>query len=822
MGKTMSSIPPHFIGSSPSLSFRYTSSLAYSMEEPVAADECDPVVEGGLGISHPSLVPASQPLMVPEVLHSNIEEAFRVVQNATERAKAFKDWFHGFANILCLLGSRARGNPEDFQRFSLRYQKLLKAEMIRGQLQATYAREDSDRLGRSSSPLVREGYGRAVRTGLWMAAAGVRAEQLRTLLKEAGALLENFEIFPVSRPFEFNGIRPDHICSVEEAALRVAEMAYIAPLRVQLIHKSNPHLDQIQAQLGRRGLRAPPSECADICAESMMRKIDAGDIQGALKLLNKAFDGEPAEAVKAGLAKIELLPNTLIVPKGTDPLTDSTPQQLGQLKETYQRCINHDANSVPFYTESLPFYLEQNIQVIRNLIGDIMDFCQPSMPSTICGDLTEALVSVAELVAQARYRSVTSDNLQGRSQDMERLYQSMQSIHHVIRFQNDWARRAPLLDEAIASLVFGCAQEPAFGLTPDEAGALRTHLKVERAPHAMALLEQVRASLPEQISIACLANGYYETPTLFREPLQCDVVTHPQLPEQDLIIMEPHPNNAAKPSVWAHDPVALINHIFACRPDHSRTLVIDATLNHLSERQITLAMLAAKPHIESGRLNLVLMQSTTKFMQNGMDLASMGVALNFSHSAYWSEYRATMKRHRMYVPEDDEGYIACLLSDGNRLSSIAYLDRIRGNTATLRALLNAKMPPGHQEHNAYEVCLNSDEQTVYIALKPTDVYLAQKLGKASGNQISPGERDRVNIDLYQHRFRPAFRDLSAVDRSSFGFNITNFGECGATVRVTLGIEEPELLHEYSRRIIDLGASLYAEAFGLPDPNAVLA
>jgi len=71
------------------------------------------------------------------------------------------------------------------------------------------------------------------------------------------------------------------------------------------------------------------------------------------------------------------------------------------------------------------------------------------------------------------------------------------------------------------------------------------------------------------------------------------------------------------------------------------------------------------------------------------------------------------------------------------------------------------------------------------------------------------------MELYHARLRPAFRDLAAIDRSSFRFNIANFGECGETGRITPGIEEPVLLQEYARRILELGAELHAEAFGLP-------
>lgn len=655
-----------------------------SLHDPMPVDECSPVANGLVRVKNPSPTQPVRPSFIPSTsVHLNIKEAFREVQSATKEAGAFRDWFHAFANILALLGSRACGNPKDFQHTLPRYQKLLKAELIRGQVQATYAREDSDRLGRSRSPLVREGYGRAVRTGLWLVAAAVRTEQIRVLLGDGSGILDNFEIFPVSRAFEHQGLKLDVIRNLESLDLAETEMVYIKPLGVQLIKRSRVDLSTIEIDFGRRGLRASPSECAEICAASMMQKIAAGDVRGALKLLDAAFHGDSAVAVKVGLSKIDLQPNTLIAPEGIDPLTNSTIQQLEELKEAYEGCIKHGI-------EQLPFYLEQNIQVVENLIGDISEFCKPGMPAMVCGDLTEAFLDVAQLLKAVSRKSMSLFDPLDASRDMDRLYQAMQLIHHVIRFQNDWAGRAPDFEESIASLVLGRVGEPSGDLTIEDADALRGCMVAVRAPHAMALLEQVRASLPKQISIACLANGYYETPTLFNNPKQCDTVTHPDLLWQDLIVMEPHPNNAAKLHVDPHHPVDLIDHLFAGDPDHFRTLVIDITLNHLTERQVAQTIMAARPHIESGRLNLVLMQSATKFMQNGMDLASMGVALNFSKGAYWNEFRASMDHHQMYVPTDDLGYIGSLLSQKNKAASSAYLNRVRDNTATLRAFLMTK------------------------------------------------------------------------------------------------------------------------------------
>lgn len=140
------------------------------------------------------------------------------------------------------------------------------------------------------------------------------------------------------------------------------------------------------------------------------------------------------------------------------------------------------------------------------------------------------------------------------------------------------------------------------------------------------------------------------------------------------------------------------------------------------------------------------------------------------------------------------------------------------NTTKLRELLNNEIAPGHTEDNVFELCENTDKETVYIAFKPTDAYL-QKV--SNENELTFEERVKLNQDLYQGKFLPAFGDLATVDRSSFGFNVTNFGECYITVRITLGIEEPALLKAYAQQIIKLGAELHKNpSYVVPVPAHV--
>lgn len=741
------------------------------------------------------------------LVRSNVNECFKLVENLTPHAKPIRNWFHSFAATLTLLGSRAFNNAE-FRRESHRYEKLLKWELMRGQLQATYRGGDSDRLERSRSPLVREGYSRAVRTGLWMAAADMRTEQLREALKEKAPQLDDFLIFPVSRAVKYKEMKLTHLNGVDDMDFSGLHSVYIESLRVQLMLKTSVTMDEMDGHLSRQGLRASPSECAEICAQSMLKKIDEGNMLGALQSLGKAFHGEFAAAVQRGLFEAHLAPNTMMAPESTDPLVESSPDQLKWLKLAYENCLNAS-------TEGFPFFVIQNIQVIRHLIGDVGEFAKPCLPATICGELTDALQDAAQLLFKVGFMASPQSNAHAWSLLMESFYQVMQDIHRVIIFQADWSGRTPDLSSSVASLLLNPSRDGRTGLSSSDTQALNKLLTVERAPHALAMLEQIYVSLPKGTSVAFLAGGYYETPGLFKEPVCCESVTDPGLIAKDLIVIEPHPNNAAKFSVQAHDPVALIRHLFSGEFKsefgglRQRTIVMDVTLSHLGEAQITEALLAAKPHIEAGHLNLILLQSGTKFVQNGMDLVNIGYAAIFNQKRSWTDFQAGMTKNRMRIPKGDEGYIARMLSSENLKYSIAYLEKVRKNTNALRAMLDAEIAWGHDKENAYEICVNTDSKSVYVSFRLTDAYLAKKLRKGEA-EVSIQERAYFNAQLYEASFLPAFDDLAVVDRSSFGFNITNFGECGETVRITLGVEEHTLLMEYAKRIVQAGASLYSD------------
>jgi len=759
---------------------------------------------------------------LPEITRVPLKtrESFRVVAERRREAWIYKDWFHGLATTVSLLAKRA-ANREEFICAASSYLKLLEAELMRGQVQSAYRFDDAVRLGRAHSPIAHHAYARCSPCGLVEVARRIRLCQfLKTY--DVPHILGKFNLGGV--PKQVNALlssRPiSEVPILRKEGGRVDMLpeplsnagVYIEALGIQIVEESLLNSVAVATTLCRHGLRPSLTECANICAETILQLIFDGNVDGALAVLQYALTGgEAAQEVMDQLARTDLSAAGLMVQKSkvfVDPLMESTPQQIDHLKNAYQACmkaagIQLDGARTSGADSDMPFYIRQNLQVVHNLIGDVVNFSRPGMPATMCADLTDSLQIALD---EIQLKGVSARE---QSLSMERFYEAMQDIHRIVRFQHDWAGRQPSVKDAVVSLLLDRPESSSTGLTRQEADGLREHCTVVCASFAMALIEAIRSTLPSNALVACFADSYFETLDIFQREFKCDTVRDQYLPDMNLIFLEPHPSNAALLSLHAHDPVELIDHLFARRPELSRTVVMDVTLNHLADEEISRILKAAKPHIESGRLNLVLLQSATKFVQNGMDLISAGIAVVFNKSESWRSLRFEDNVPGGEIAGIDQGYIAHLLSDKNKEISMAYMDKIRENTAILRQYLESEIPFGHKCPNAFEVCINSDPKAASIAIKLTEGYLKDEYGIDSARDVK-STRENANVQVYLLGFLPAFGDLAAVDRPSFGFNITNFGECGETVRITPGIEEPELLREYADRIIDLGAQLHAD------------
>ena len=859
----------------------------------------------------------------------NVDERLDAISDKYLNKNSYKDWFHGLTHMINLLSSRLDHVEES------EIAQMLKYHLTRFQLQATYSADDGKRMGRSSSPLVMQGYARGIKTGLWNMYRRVQEVAVNQQLRDVkgNELGKKFFVFPVNKVPESTKITHPETgdflkIKVEEKVpkgindIPKTEGVFVKTLKVLIVkfesaESKNENVGAIHSQMGGKGLRTSAGESADKVAAVMAAKIKAGKVADAMSDVKKAFETN-SEATTGKVADSEVSPegafeglefraNTMIIPyqKGgqegpvANPLTATPFAFLEDLAKQYSSLIRFEEN------KHLPFFVKQNIAIVKGLIGgsigrsksDYPYFFDQETPATICRDLMEALFSACEvvkhyasLIATLQPTEMEDIAMKESSVLIEEFYQQMQNIHHIVRFQLKWKKGAGNMKGGLKNML------------PD---GFKAPTLINVAPHGLEMIHHIQQSLSEgdQKSVAFMAGAYYETPDLFPGADEKQHVSDESLKDKKVIVMEPHPNNAASKDIHPHDPLELLDTLYGGGSSNTHTVIMDVTLNHLGEDQIKAVLEKAQPIIESGKLNLILLQSGTKFFQSGMDLVSIGTALTFNDKGdHWKEFNDKMGAHEESVPEDDQLYVSRMLTE-NKEPLKDYLDKIRTNTLFVRKSLTEKLQAGD---NAFHMCGSSDQSTVYVSFMPKDIivhrYLADKrkadqgsiAGKEQGsldfvkmlsemingpafidlreelgdkkqeelNELLsrikkkkvpdkdvPKEIGKLGLDntklmlhvgkivsdtnehldshdrgekkekalrdeevayanraLYFDKLLPYLKSegFPAVDRSSFGFNVTNFGECYTTIRMTMGIEEKGLLEAYCKAVDSVG------------------
>lgn len=774
----------------------------------------------------------------------NINETYESISDKYLSKTGYKDWYHGFSHTINLLAGRSDTDAEKMK-------KIIKYQLTQFQIQATYSVEDSERLGRQTSPLVLQGYARGIKTGLWNLNRKFQEDAVNKQLQKArvdtGAKLDKkFYVFPANKAFEMPNpddgemmtlaVKDDVPADVNSGGY---ECLYINSLNVQLVRFSttkskSKNIGPVHSFMGGKGLRTSAGESADKAAEQIVKYIKDDNVAEAMNYVKQVFetDSEPTSSdtnrkdvsTESAFGKLEFNSNTMIVPISSsetdresiafNPLTSTLESHLVELEVQYSGLIENAGN------ERLPFFIQQNIEIVKNLINGSIgisrkgkpNFFDQKTPTTISIELSDAIHGARLIIKKylelnpEREDHSTVESLSPESNILiETFYQKMQNIHHVIRFQLDWKGEATSLDSALRGM-----------LPPD----VKAPTLINAAPHGLELIHHIQQSLPAKHadSVAFMEGSYYETPELFPGGEKKSSVSDNSLKDKKVIVMEPHPNNAADKDIHPHDPLVLLDTLF--KGDNSSgpyTVIMDVTLNHLGENQIQDVLQKAEEFIKSGRLNLILLQSGTKFFQNGMDLVNIGTSLTFNNGEEnWGDFNQKMQEHAENLPDDDKTYIANMLSK-NKEPLKKYLIKIRENTSYMRKTLTAKLESGE---NAFQMCGSSDQDTVYISFMPKPAFTCsflssqQKQTKEEIGDITAISTDKLssedvamaNKELYFKKLLPALKaaNLPSVDRPSFGFNVTNFGECYTTVRITPGIESKGLLNQYANIVASVG------------------
>lgn len=330
---------------------------------------------------------------------------------------------------------------------------------------------------------------------------------------------------------------------------------------------------------------------------------------------------------------------------------------------------------------------------------------------------------------------------------------------------------------------------------------------VHFTPYAMRSFTRVLQALNIQgrkdpLSIQVFNQSYFELITnMERFQEAADVIisrSDEDIDDCDVYFIDIHPNNAVEARLFAHNLSKVITKIESFPKDRFRTFVVDITLNALSSREVEDLLESAKPLIESGGLNLVLVQSLTKFSQLGLDKLSGGflAAYNVDQEC-WKEFNYQLNVLQQEEPVDTLTlqFFACLAKYSPDFQR-KYIEYINQNTTDLYKMvlhryqtLNLKL-----QKDFLALTCNTDLHTCYLAFNSKGVL--SLLG--SHCDLSVEEISTFTKDIITELFIPlaAWLNLPLTERMSIGFPLSSINECMHAIRLTVGLEV-ELLPQYA-------------------------
>ena len=332
---------------------------------------------------------------------------------------------------------------------------------------------------------------------------------------------------------------------------------------------------------------------------------------------------------------------------------------------------------------------------------------------------------------------------------------------------------------------------------------------VSLTPYAMRAFARVfqlidkYSTSPKPLRVSVTTQSYYEwLQNLERlDPCKISVLLVQHLndadPNSDVFFVEIHPNNVAVAKQFSHDVNGLVQQLSKKPPEQRSTLVVDITLNALNDHEVKVLISQALQLINDGRLNLILIQSLTKFSQLGLDKRSAGLLIVLNNNDdYWKGANAELKTLEKAEPVDDTtlrffSYFYQYADDHQQ-----YIKSINHNT---RYVYKSVMEQLDQlevlSRERFQLTLSSDPSACYIALNASGW-----VGIVNEDfRLTEKGMEKFLEDLLEHFIHPLCRllNLSLTERMSIGFPLSSVNVVFDSLRITIGLESEEELNHYT-------------------------
>ncbi len=329
------------------------------------------------------------------------------------------------------------------------------------------------------------------------------------------------------------------------------------------------------------------------------------------------------------------------------------------------------------------------------------------------------------------------------------------------------------------------------------------------ASHAIQTIIDRQQDKQRTLSLACISRNYFETLLLIDALNGKDLIRSNEYSSleslslrdcPDILIADIHPNNAAKDILFPNHIGDWIYETLEYS-EKSLTLILDITLNSLSDAVVQTLLKTVSPYIASGRLEIFLIQSLAKFMQLGADNFSGGLGIYIGNPS--------KGKKPFFPPElpEKRAYFALLSQHFSDITT-KYFETIRRNTDRVYRKLSKRLADESfstirmQEERvssqfcAADVTLNTDESTCYVALSFKPLFDALKMKNPTAREKLCDRVRKLILELSE------VRELMITGRQSFGFSLCNMSGVCEAIRFSVGIESSEQLEENISLIVD--------------------
>jgi hypothetical protein len=320
----------------------------------------------------------------------------------------------------------------------------------------------------------------------------------------------------------------------------------------------------------------------------------------------------------------------------------------------------------------------------------------------------------------------------------------------------------------------------------------------------------------EKLKIGYSTTNYFELrglviPHLKQSFEPDDAAVNPYEPitkDYDVFFMDLYPNEVTLDTVKRVDPNLVIDGLLAKRNGKPLTVVIDTSTTIFSSQDMQDIVDRYKDEIDTGLLNIVVVNSLAKFSMCGLDKYTGGVVQTYNNpQAFWAFNDKLDKRKSVekLSPEAERFFYLFFRYGHENIDQ--YLATVNRNTEILYQKL---VPELQAKPSAISLSQRNSDRIPMLSFK-FDSFVNNLIShnKLPEEYAIDAQANLASLMQYYIYALAKAEGLPMDCRLSFGFAHANINECWIALRLTVGLENPELLEKYKKILIKANKELEA-------------